>query len=538
MSVGGKVLPNVDARIKESIVDARINKVLAMRTDSVSMLESLSAISDFFGKDGNTVEARRSLRHDVEMQNILLAKNFLKEFDEIKSRIDRIDDHTAKLEAACAAISSKVNDANENMNLFMKKATELEGSRNKCLQQSKDIAMFLQKYELSADEIKILQDGIVDQRNSRKFFDALSRLRSSYKECKKMVESNGQSIGFELLDSLGHHQDVAYQRLFAWVKAKCEELGTSADDVDAAMLSAMQYLKEIPVYYAQCQELVAASQRTLLVQRFVIALTQGGGAHLGGGLSSFRAIEMHSHDALRYVGDMLAWTHQAIASEEELLLAFFGSPKQRGKPNVVEAAPVPSDASSGDSGSVRIYSVPELLVRCLQGLGRPLKVRIVQTLEARSQSVEVLFALLDLFTFYEETFEKLLGKADNAIHLTVSESLSECRRLLSTALSRQAESMVQSASSLHPTDLGASYNAKECARQIREILKHCKAALAPGRVGVDDELHVNSVLGAIIRPLLQACRTGSQALPSADMAIFMLNNVSVIQVFFVLWRRF
>lgn len=32
-----------------------------------------------------------------------------------------------------------------------------------------------------------------------------------------------------------------------------------------------------------------------------------------------RPIELHSHDPLRYVGDMLAWLHQAVASEKEHL---------------------------------------------------------------------------------------------------------------------------------------------------------------------------------------------------------------------------
>lgn len=32
-----------------------------------------------------------------------------------------------------------------------------------------------------------------------------------------------------------------------------------------------------------------------------------------------RPIELHSHDPLRYVGDMLAWIHQATASEKEHL---------------------------------------------------------------------------------------------------------------------------------------------------------------------------------------------------------------------------
>lgn len=71
-----------DGRVKEVIVDSRINKVLSMRTDSVAMLEALDSISEFYIV--NTVEARRSLRQDLEYQNIQLAKKFLIEFNSVK----------------------------------------------------------------------------------------------------------------------------------------------------------------------------------------------------------------------------------------------------------------------------------------------------------------------------------------------------------------------------------------------------------------------------------------------------------------------
>lgn len=514
-----------------------------MRTDSVVMLESLHSISDFFGKEGNTPEARRALRHDVELQNIILAKKFLKEFDAVRLRIERVDDHTSRLEQACSAIAARVVEANDNMNQFMKNASELEAKRNSCSQQSKEIGAFLQRYELSNEEIRILREGAIDSpRTSKKFFEALSRLRLSYKECKEMVEKHRQSVGFELLELLGSHQDSAYERLFDWVKVKCENLenvNTSAEDVDTLLQVAIQYLKDFPVYYSQCQELIATAQRTKLVQRFVVALTHGSGG--GGAGSSFRAIEMHSHDAIRYVGDMLAWTHQTIASEEEFLQAFFASADQKGRKKKAEKiSDLPSGVSGTDSSLgddiTKIFTVEELLVRCLQGLGRPLKVRILQTLEARSQSVEILFTLLDLLVFYEETFSKLLGGNENAVHSTVCDCLVECKKLFLAALAKQSETMLQAASSMHPTDLGASYNSKECARQIREILKSHKNALSRHAAEQDADnpdrasFLLPNVLGAIASPLLQACRVGSQALSSTDMAIYMLNNVSLIQV--------
>lgn len=121
--------------------------------------------------------------------------------------------------------------------------------------------------------------------------------------------------------------DKAYQRLFEWVKSKCEVLESSAagpapsnaDDVDTTLHMAIRYLRKLPVYYSQCQDLVINSRRSQLVQKFVVALTQGGPSG-----QLYRAIDLHANDAIRYISDMLAWMHQALASEEEFLQVIFG----------------------------------------------------------------------------------------------------------------------------------------------------------------------------------------------------------------------
>lgn len=59
------------------------------------------------------------------------------------------------------------------------------------------------------------------------------------------------------------------------------------------------------------------ARRAAVVRSFIDALTRGG----SGGTP--RPIELHSHDPLRYLGDMLAWVHQGTASEEEHLQALF-----------------------------------------------------------------------------------------------------------------------------------------------------------------------------------------------------------------------
>ena len=98
---------HVESRVKDVLVDSRINKVLDMRTDTVAMLESLDAISEFYVH--TTVEARRALRQDLELQHIYLAKKFLLEFDEVRSRIERVEHVVHDLGEPCSPCVTRVH---------------------------------------------------------------------------------------------------------------------------------------------------------------------------------------------------------------------------------------------------------------------------------------------------------------------------------------------------------------------------------------------------------------------------------------------
>lgn len=91
------------------------------------------------------------------------------------------------------------------------------------------------------------------------------------------------------------------------------------------------------------------------------ALTRGGPNGLP------RPIEIHAHDPLRYVGDMLAWVHQSIAGEREFLEWLFSLKGDR-----------------RNIGSVRKFEhseeeewIRELMDKAFDKLRSPLKVNII-----------------------------------------------------------------------------------------------------------------------------------------------------------------
>jgi conserved oligomeric Golgi complex subunit 6 len=63
---------------------------------------------------------------------------------------------------------------------------------------------------------------------------------------------------------------------------------------------------------------LSETRQATLLSSFIAALTRGGPSGYP------RPIELHAHDPLRYVGDMLAWVHQSIAAEREFLESLFG----------------------------------------------------------------------------------------------------------------------------------------------------------------------------------------------------------------------
>lgn len=124
------------------------------------------------------------------------------------------------------------------------------------------------------------------------------------------------------------------------------------------------------------------------------ALTRGG----PGGLP--RPIELHAHDPLRYVGDMLAWVHQAIAAEREFLESLFGV---RGAQRRMVGAVREFGASAEEA------SMGELTDGAVRGLCGPLRVRVQQTVRSQESSI-TLYKIANLLGFYMLTMQRTIGE--------------------------------------------------------------------------------------------------------------------------------
>lgn len=156
-----------------------------------------------------------------------------------------------------------------------------------------------------------------------------------------------------------------------------------------------------------------------LFRRFISALTRGG----PGGLP--RPIEVHAHDPLRYVGDMLGWLHQvwheSLLDECHLIMLifchgwlfviyFFGCMQALASERELVAVLLDPDtnidsgpnqfSNNSENGSGKTESdLMFVLDRIFEGVCRPFKLRVEQVLQSQP-SLIVSYKLSNTLEFY------------------------------------------------------------------------------------------------------------------------------------------
>ena len=550
----------------ERVLEQKLRKVVESRTDTPAMLEALQAIAAFYGQreGGNTAEARKFLRQDLEKQNMVLCDRFLELFEVLQKRLAALDAHTASLEGHCQGIHARIETAEESMSAFLARTRALQKQQADAEAKAAQIASFLDKFTLSDAEVAALRYEAVDkvlEGGHRPFFAALTRVQEIRAGCGALVGSPQQKAGFEMLEALSEHQEAAFRRLHSWILQRCAglERDDAAGDVeenDVALGLGLKTMRERSALFVHCQECLLQRRKDVVRRRFLQALSGaglggsgsgGGGGREGRSMSGSggqRPIEMQAHDPVRYLSDILAWLHQTVASEREFLQNLLGT--GAGEGGREEGKEEGEDLSASSlSGGKQEMTLPEMLAGIMEGVAPLLKARIMQLLEpssfannssssssSRSSSSNQLilsFRLLNLLAFYDVTLQKLgLGGSNSSSTTTppsalghaLSETRAQAQRLFEAGLRQVGEAALASPAA-YPIDLSAAALTGEAGRQLTEILSVHESSLIPTEaLGYE----IDDVLTALIEPVLRACRVGAEGLDPSDAAVYMLNN--------------
>ncbi|KAF7049905.1 hypothetical protein CFC21_058360 [Triticum aestivum] len=480
-------------------VSRKLKKVLETRTDSPDLLASLGALSTFY--EHNTPQARRNLKSSVEQRALAINRHFLdaslpaqKALDRVEGEVHALDDSWKKIEEALSSCSASTGD-------IISTTERLQQELEVITQRQEIVSCFLRDYQLSNEEIHALREEDIDE----KFFKALLHVQEIHSNCKVLLRTHHQRAGLELMDMMSVYQEGAYERLCRWVQVECKKLGdTDNPEVSELLKKAVRCLKERPVLFKYCAEEVANMRHHALFRRFISALTRGG----PGGLP--RPIEVHAHDPLRYVGDMLGWLHQALASERELIAALLDpdaisdSGPANHRHSVREG-----DSSKGESDFTFV------LDRIFEGACRPFKVRVEQVLQSQP-SLIVSYKLSNTLEFYGYTISELLG-VDTSLCNTIWSLRDATQRTFFNILKSRGEKLLRYPP-LVAVDLSPPPAVREGVSLLLELISTYNSMMisASGK-----GLNFDPVISAILDPIIQSGESSSK--------VYLINCLSAIE---------
>ncbi|GAB1609233.1 conserved oligomeric Golgi complex subunit 6-like [Argonauta hians] len=469
----------------------KLNKILDTRIESdKEMLEALKALSTFFSE--NSLRTRRNLRSDIERRNLTINEEFVEAFSVVEEQLNSVYEEVKSMNECCLDMTNRLKNAKEQTRDLLNQTTGLQGESQKLQMKAQVADVFLDKFQLKPEECKVLR-GSKTTGLHKDFFKVLARVKQIHMDCKVLLRTNQQTAGLEIMESMALQQESAYERLYRWTQNECRSLTGDSPDIFPLLCSAMEALQDRPLLLNYSLDEYGTARRTAIVRGLIDALTRGG----PGGTP--RPIELHSHDPLRYVGDMLAWLHQAAASEKEYLQTL-----------------IKSCRSDQDL-------IQKILGHITEGVCRPFKVRVDQVLAAEQDAV-VLNKLNNLLKFYHSTVRQILGETAS-LTVTVEEMASLSHQMFFNSLNCHANKLLDKVE-LPPPDLGPTTSLKESLQLLRDVLACQDASVVP----LDNKKQdFKQVLSCVVDPVLQMCSVSASRLNTVDMAAYMTNCIYLTQ---------
>ena len=339
-------------------------------------------------------------------------KDFVASFAPVQATLTAIQADVNLMGTCCREMTDRLNVAKSQTAGLIARTNELKDESDRIDMQAKILDKFLSRYQLSPGERAALDS----EELSEAFFGAIGRIQQIHDQCKVLLRTNVQQAGLSIMESMATLQESSYERLYRWTHATCRGLTQESSEHPALLIRAMHVLRDRPVLFDFCVSELSSARHTAVARTFIAALTRGG---VGG---TPRPIEMHSHDPIRYASDMLAWIHQAAAAEHEQFLILLlesqhaggGSPRKHGR------KPVASSLAEAEHTTLKIE-----MSKVMEGVCRPLQVRIDQILAVRDSDIVTSHTLATLLKFYSRTLGGLTGSEAEVLLLLL---LPCCRR--------------------------------------------------------------------------------------------------------------
>ena len=437
------------------------------------------------------------MRADLEDRSLSLATAFVAEAELVEARLQAVQELVSGILGDCERVAADLDASERATRLFVTESAALRQQKKQVEERVEAVGLFLRRFQLTDEHVASLE-GDAD---NGEFFDALEQVRRIRDECGELLKGSHQGAGLEILETMVAHQERAHGKIYAWMLRDSAVLARDLDNESrrALISRAFAELKQgSPAFYAHCVELLAANRRELLARKF--AQLVGPTPPRGAGTP-----HIEQHDALRFVSDVLAAAHQFAAEEKDVL----------GSVTLAE----------GDG-------LLALLEQALGGVAQPLSPRLLQTVKAIGDAVQV-FRAEQVLDFYADTLAAYARPDADSLAKAVRAVKDAARAQFFRVVEKRGSDVQSSARTraLPGADLSASMDVLELVRTMRDVLAivkdHSPAAIAHSR---ERQAQIESALRAFVEPVRALSRTADDVFASSwDAKVFAVNNLSAVQ---------
>ena len=347
------------------------------------------------------------------------------------------------------------------------------------------------------------------------FFATLARLKKVHADCRILLGSEDQQLGLELMDKSSRNLNAAYQKLYRWIQKEFKMLNLENPQINASIRRSLRVLAERPTLFQSCLDFFAESRERNLSDSFYAALTGASGNQPEE--STTKPIDYYAHEPLRFIGDMLAWTHSATVSEREALEVLFiseGGEIAKGIQAGLESEPWLQISAEVFDGR---KSLEQLVNRDLAGVARALRQRIEQVIQSDEDPV-LAYKIANLIDFYRVTFSRLLGSEASILN-TLSKLQDSALRQYRTAMHEHVTAVTAHLTTA-PPDLSIPPFLADALTRLTELMKSYDSSLAPAESQTTSFL---PILNESLDPFLAASEAVAQKLDEPARSIFSLN---------------
>lgn len=471
----------------DSILARKLQKILSAELESdKTTLDSLNALSHFFTE--NSLFHRRFLRGEIERRSLEIHRQFLHDFGQLNQGLEEVSDRILDMKIKSQDMKAHLDKTKGQTRDLIQATNALKRESAQLRRQQEVLACCQAAFALSADDERTLIEG----QPGEGFFQALTHVRRVQAQCQNWLQDRDPATddqvltAQETLQRIQEVSDVALRRTFQWAQAQCQSIEALGPSRAQLLPEAMRWLQGRPDLFNLVLEDYCGGRRLALVRAFIDALTVGG----EGGTP--RPIELHAHDPPRYVGDMLAWIHLQIPTENENLHLL-----------------------------LRDDRIAQRKEACLKSIGsitedicRPLTNRVEQILLLEASPL-TLFRLINLLHFYSGTMALATPKGSTLMKTLASLEQLANKQFFKALISTVSQSVAQ-AEAPNP-DLAPNH----CTLQLLALLKDL---LASSTMTEDATPKIHTVIDTVLRPLLESLQSVAAPFPTTDRDVFLLNS--------------